>query len=191
MNNWTEQIDQITHEFQELTGDLSVEQLNWKPATDQWSIAQNIDHLITINSSYFPVLAKLHSGEYRPPFISKFGFAVSFLGKMILNSVDPSRRRKMKTFTIWEPSQSHLPEDILQQFVNHQSKLKQEIDSSTSLVAQGAVIASPANKFIVYKLSAAFDIIVTHERRHLEQMKEVQQLWEKNTKRSAPLQQNY
>jgi hypothetical protein len=35
------------------------------------------------------------------------------------------------------------------------------------------VIASPASKMIVYTLDTAFDIIVTHERRHLEQAREV------------------
>jgi hypothetical protein len=38
---------------------------------------------------------------------------------------------------------------------------------------KGTVISSPANKYIVYKLETAFDIIVAHEERHLEQAKEV------------------
>jgi hypothetical protein len=43
------------------------------------------------------------------------------------------------------------------------------------------VISSPANKNIVYKLETAFDIIVSHEQRHLEQAKEILQLMKNNT----------
>ncbi len=66
-------------------------------------------------------------------------------------------------------------EDILQQFEKHQSELKQQIAFCEKLIGKGAVISSPANKNIVYKLETAFDIIVSHEERHLEQAKEVLQ----------------
>ncbi len=55
----------------------------------------------------------------------------------------------------------------------HQSNLKELIESSKDLVEAGVVISSPANKNIVYKLEKAFDIIIIHEQRHLEQAKEV------------------
>jgi hypothetical protein len=52
-------------------------------------------------------------------------------------------------------------------------KKPKKIEEAKELVAKGTVIASPANKNIVYKLETAFDIIVSHEQRHLEQAKEV------------------
>jgi hypothetical protein len=52
-----------------------------------------------------------------------------------------------------------------------------EIDiNSQDLVDKGTIISSPANKIIVYKLEIAFDIIVAHEKRHLEQAREVLQI---------------
>ena len=62
---------------------------------------------------------------------------------------------------------------ILDQFTQHQTTLKKEIETAADLIKKEVVIASPANKNIVYKLSTAFDVIVTHELRHLEQAKEV------------------
>jgi len=47
-DKWTNQIDTITAEFTKEFGNLSAEQLNWKPNADTWSIAQNMDHLIVI-----------------------------------------------------------------------------------------------------------------------------------------------
>ncbi len=118
-------------------------------------------------------MADLKSGKYQLPFLGKFGFIVSYLGKLILKAVEPSRKKKTKTFSIWEPSESNISDDILAQFSNHQKELKREILAAKDLVKQGAVISSPANKNIVYKLETAFDVIVTHEQRHLEQAKEV------------------
>ncbi len=61
-------------------------------------------------------------------------------------------------------------------FTAQQSLLKENIQSCSDLLDQGVVISSPANRIIVYKLDRAFDIIATHERRHLEQARELKQL---------------
>ena len=171
--NWIAEIDKITDDAKRSFAHLSKEQLNWKPNSNTWSIAQNLDHLIVINESYYPVLAALNEGRYQPPFVAKIGFLVSLFGKTILNSVKPDRRKKMKTFPVWEPNAGIAEKDILYRFETHQQELKQKIEKAKKHVANGVVISSPANKNIVYKLDAAFDIIVTHEQRHIEQAKEI------------------
>jgi len=176
MNRWIDQIDETTKRFCQTFGELSNEQLNWKPHPATWSIAQNIDHLIVINETYFPVIDSIRKGTYRAPFISKIGFIVSFVGTTVLKAVQPDRKKKMKTLPIWEPTESTVPEGILERFEAHQSKLKDLIRNSKGLVDKRVVISSPANKNIVYKLETAFEIMVTHEQRHYEQSKEVQQL---------------
>lgn len=172
-NNWTTQLDYITQAFQETFGSLSEEQMNWKSDEKTWSIAQNIDHLIVINESYFPILESLREGNYNPPFFAKFSFIPNFLGKTLLKAVQPDRKRKTKTFSMWEPTKGTDLKDILKKFEVHQERLKAEIENSEGLLTQGAIISSPANKNIVLKLDVAFDVIVTHEKRHFEQAKEV------------------
>ena len=169
---WTTHIDEITNAFTQSFGTLTIEQLNWKPNPNVWSIGQNLDHLIIINGTYFPVIDAVRAGNYKLPFIAKLGFMVTFLGRTILQSVQPDRRRRMKTFPIWEPTKSDVGPDIWDRFENQQEKLKTLIRSSSDLLDNGIVISSPANKNIVYKLETAFDIIVAHERRHFEQSKE-------------------
>lgn len=172
-NNWTNRINEITNSFNSEFGELTVEQLNWKPTEQVWSIAQNIEHLIVLNGTYYPTIKAIREGNYKIPFIGKVGFMVNFLGKTVLKSVHPDRRKKMKTFPIWEPSKSEISLDILKRFARHQSELKELIKNSEDLLVKGTIISSPANKNIVYKLETAFDIIVTHEQRHFEQAKEV------------------
>ena len=173
MKNWTTEIDNATNLFQQHFGSLTEEELNWKPNEATWSIAQNIEHLIIINETYFPILANLKSGNYKPPFIAKFGFIASLFGKMILGTVQPNRKKKIKTFPIWEPAKSNISADVLDKFSKHQNQLKQEIKEAREFIQKGTIISSPANKNIVYKLETAFDIIVLHEQRHLEQAKEI------------------
>lgn len=173
IERWINKIDQATLGFKHSFSGLSAEQLNYKPNETTWSIAQNIDHLIVINETYFPVFDALKDGSYKSPWIGKIGFMVNLLGKTILDSVQPDRKRKIKTLRIWEPSKSNLSAGILNQFEKHQDELKQKILDCSGLFGKGIIIASPANNNIVYKLDTAIDIITTHEQRHLEQAKEV------------------
>lgn len=178
-NRWNDKIDTVTNNFLQEFETLNSEQLNLKPDSNTWSIAQNIDHLIVINESYFPIIQSIRNRTYKLPFIGRLGFLVNFLGKFILKSVQPDRKRKMKTFTMWEPSKSELADDILVRFQKHQTELKTLIDNCRDLLESGIIISSPVNKNIVYKLETAFDIIVTHEQRHFEQAREVLNLMRK------------
>lgn len=181
MQKWTLDIDQITRDFQERFGTLNSEQLNWKPDAETWSIAQNIDHLIVINESYFPVIESIRKGTYKGSFLGRIGFVVRFFGRTVLNAVQPDRKKKIKTFSIWEPAESQIPDGILDRFIKHQSELKIVIEDSQDLIEKGTVISSPANRNLVYKLETAFDIMVTHEQRHLEQSKEIFRLLKTET----------
>ncbi|MCB9234913.1 MAG: DinB family protein [Bacteroidia bacterium] len=172
-DKWTRGLDEVTALFQEKFGHLSAGQLNFKPDPQTWSIAQNLDHLMVINQTYFPVMEALHKGTYEVPFMGKIGFMVKFMGNMILKGVNPDRQRKMRTFPIWEPSQSDIPGDILERFAAHQQQMKNLIEQASGLLDKGVVIASPASSKIVYKLETAFDIILTHEKRHFVQACEV------------------
>jgi uncharacterized damage-inducible protein DinB len=173
IQNWQRQIADINARFQESFGQLSGEALNYKPSPTSWSIAENIDHLITINQTYYPILDQLHAGTYSLPWHAKIPFVAGWFGKMILQSVEPGRKRKMKTFPIWEPGQSDLGEDILQKFDAHQLELSERIAQALPLLEKGTLISSPANNTIVYTLETAFEIIVTHEMRHFNQAMEV------------------
>lgn len=180
LQQWTQQIDGNTAAFKQYFGGLTAESLNWKPSPGAWSIAQNIDHLITINQSYFKIIEDIRQGGYQLPLMGKFGFVVALFGNMLYNASKPDRKKKISTFDIWQPTTSPAGEEILQRFETHQEELKAIIKSSMDLIAENVVISSPANKNIVYKLEKAFDIIIVHEQRHLEQSKEVLSMMKTN-----------
>lgn len=71
MKNWITVIDDVTHQALTEFGTLTSEQLNWKPHSHISSIAQNLDHLIVVNETYYPVLASLKAGTYKHPLLRK------------------------------------------------------------------------------------------------------------------------
>lgn len=179
-NKWITQIDKTTELFKNEFEKLSDEELNWKASKNSWSIAQNIEHLIIINETYFPIIKALKDGSYKISFLHKIGFLVNMMGNIILKAVQPDRKKRIKTFNIWEPTKSKISSDILERFIKHQLNLKTHIENSSELLLKKTVISSPVNKKIVYKLETDFDIIVSHELRHFEQTKEILTLQKKN-----------
>ena len=164
---WTGELQQITREYQRAFGGLNEAQLNWKPSAERWSVGQGIDHVITTNATYFPILAGIKAGSYQPHFNARLGFLVKFFGKMILGSVQPEAKRKNKTFPPFEPSRSTIPGDIVARFAAHQAQLVQEIEGASAILDR--VVSSPANRMVVLRVDRVFDIIVAHECRHLQQ----------------------
>jgi hypothetical protein len=94
VDRWTNQVDAVTNDFKESFGTLTLEQLNWKPNSNLWSIGMNLDHIIVINRTYHPVIDTIRKGQYRLPFVARFDFMVSFLGRTVLKAVQPDRKKE-------------------------------------------------------------------------------------------------
>lgn len=177
---WQQKIDELTAEFRERFADLPADELIRKPNAQTWSIAENMQHLITVNESYFPILEQLKTGKYKVSFMARFSFFVNFMGNTILKSVEPGRRKKMKTFPMWEPVAATVHGDIVADFSKHQAELKKAIAAAETSLQKKSIISSPANRNIVYTLEKAFEIMIAHEERHLNQAIEAFEVIYKN-----------
>ncbi|MCO6495205.1 MAG: DinB family protein [Bacteroidetes bacterium] len=171
--NWSQELSEITLLFKKNFESLNSEQLNYKPNPNTWSIAQNIAHIIQVNESYYPTFNAILQGKHHNPKLAYLHFIPSFIGKSILQGVQPDRKKKIKTFPIWEPVFENKLDNIVIRFTEHQQELTLKIRAMTSLINNKIVISSPANKAIIYPLDIALDIIVSHEKRHLEQAREI------------------
>ncbi len=170
------ELKQLSQEFQDSFGELNADQMNFKQNTEEWSIAQVVDHLIAVNKSYFPIFEDIKRGSLKLPLIARVGFVVRRLGNSILKSVEPSRKKKIKTFPVWEPTLSDFGPGVIDDFVRTQEDLSTWVTEMEPWMARNQVIYSPANRNIVYTLEKALEIIVTHEKRHLAQALEVKDL---------------
>ena len=129
-------IDDVTEQFLREFGHLHRDQLNTRISSGTWSIAQNIEHLIKVNETYYPVIDSVRKGTYELPFFGRMPFMIRFFGRFILKAVDPDRRKKIKTFPLWEPSKSDIDSAILARFASHQEQLKELLKKSEDLVQE-------------------------------------------------------
>ncbi|MCO6511187.1 MAG: DinB family protein [Aridibacter famidurans] len=164
---------EVTSDVKSSFGGLTADQLNWKPLPDKWSVAQCIDHLITTNRAYFKRLEEVVGGDLRPNLWSRIPFWSGLVGYLIKRSVDPQNRKKMKTFPVFEPSQSDVPDSIIEDFADCQEKLMSYIRQTDHLDRKKIKIASPVSDKAPLTLASAFEILVIHERRHFDQAVEV------------------
>src|SRR5262249_33934007 len=54
-----DEAESIAVDAKALFGHLKLEQLNWKPSADSWSVSQCLEHLISSNQAYDPVLDRI------------------------------------------------------------------------------------------------------------------------------------
>lgn len=150
-------------------GALSGEQLNWKPAADSWSVAQCLDHIMTINRDYLPMLAGIARDGYTPSLYQRMPLLPGFFGAMILKAVSPSGSRKFKAAAKFAPSSSAIGHDVVQRFVAHQEEMINAMRSVAHVNLTTTIVTSPVAPIAIYSLADALQIIVAHEQRHMGQ----------------------
>lgn len=148
---------------------LSVQQLNWKPSPDKWSIAQCLDHLVVSNTQYFPVLEKIAAGNFKPGFWERTSPFSRFFGKLMVKELGETPKRKFKSPAVFQPSKSNIEDDIILRFNTHLDKLLNLISVFDKVDLEKTIIKSPSIAFITYNLRDAITIIIQHLHRHINQ----------------------
>ena len=162
----------VASEAKSVFGNLSVTQLNWKPSSDRWSVAQCFDHLITSNKAYFPVVENVLAGKKRT-FWESMPVLPKLAGKMLIKSLDPASTRKIRAPKKFQPSQSNISGSVIDDFVAQQAQVVEKMKASEHLDLERIVITSPVAAVVTYSLMDAYRIIVVHERRHFQQARRV------------------
>jgi DinB superfamily len=165
----------IAGDAQKSFGHLSWEQLNWKPSPNQWSVAQCLDHLIVINSTYFPTIQQVVRNGYKPSLQQRLPLLPRFFAWMVIKAVSPETKAKFKTAGHVAPSISTIGNDIVARFKTHQEELIRHMRMTEKLDLSNTIITSPVASFATYSMLNAFKIAITHERRHFLQAKRVMQ----------------
>lgn len=168
-----DELESIKREARTSFGQLTEEQLNWKPTPEEWSVGQCLDHLIVSNVGFFPVMGQVAVGQYTPSFKERLPILPRLFGYLVLNAVKPLTPRKFKARPAFQPASSNISPDIISRFETHQSEVVEHMKSTDGIDLHKTIITSPIASFITYSLFNAYQIIVAHEQRHLAQAKRV------------------
>jgi DinB superfamily len=165
----------VAEETKRAFGQLSAEQVNWKPSEGEWSIGQCFDHLIISNRPYLPIIEEIREGRRRQRAWERMPLLPRFFGRLLIRTLRPDSGRKMKARPAFYPSTSHIPAGIITSFLEQQDRLLHLMEATRGLDLDGITITSPVARLITYSLMDAYRIIAVHEQNHFVQARRVKE----------------
>lgn len=160
-----------------LTSGLTEAQINWKPSTDQWSIAQCLEHL-AITSSKFDIYisAALERARAKWPVTNGLNYKPGMVGGWLAKQVNPEGVRKLTAPRVFRPSASSTIHGALEMFLNQQDRFLDFVRQSRGIDYNKTRLRSPVTPLMRYSLADAFVITVLHSQRHLAQARRVREM---------------
>lgn len=147
---------------------LDARQLNWKPDATAWSVAECFDHLVKSGEQMQESIGRALDRTAPRTLWQRLPLWPRLLGWMLITSLAPDAKRKLKAPTIAIPATANLPPDIVDRFVALQH------DCTAGVLAlidddERRVLVSPFAPVVTYTVIDGYRIIATHQRRHLGQ----------------------
>jgi len=172
MTDWVSErareMRQIIEEIDALRRQLTPEQLHWKPAGDQWSIAQIFEHLLLTDRPSVEPLAAVIATAPR----GATAWKPTIMGRLILMAVEPATRRKTKAKKGFLPAQRPSG-DVVAEYVGVRKQLLELVLESERINLNAARTRFPIRTPFRYNLGDAFMILVRHTQRHLQQISRI------------------
>ena len=165
----------IARDTQSVFGLLDEQQLNWRPDTTSWSVAQCFDHLLNANREMFQAINAATDGSSPPTVWQRLPVLPRVFGLMLIKSQTPEAKRKFTAPRNAEPASSAIDPRIIQRFVAYQHEAAARVRSLDGRDVARIIMVSPFVSFITYSVLDGCRLIVTHERRHFEQARRVTQ----------------
>ena len=159
----------LANEVRRRFGALSGDQVNWKPAPEEWSVGQCFDHLLISNRPYLPIFDAALAGRRQRRLRERVPLLPRLFGALLINSLRPDSGRKITARPAFLPSSSRIDPAIVTTFLEQHAQLQRLMDASRSLDLAGIVITSPVLGVVTYSLMDACRIIVAHEQNHFVQ----------------------
>ncbi|HVF30623.1 MAG TPA: DinB family protein [Pyrinomonadaceae bacterium] len=168
----TTALKQVADDARAAFGNLTSEQLNWKPAEKSWSIGQCFEHIIKTNEQFFPQFEKLASGGRKNTFFQSYSPFSGMMGRFLIKAVsEDSKKAKAPSKDIVPPSD--ITGDIIGRFATHIDGVNQMIGRCSAADRTKTVLSSPFLSVFTYTLDDAYTVLVEHTKRHFRQAKRV------------------
>lgn len=154
---------------------LTSEQLNWKPAPNEWSVGQCLDHIITTDEQYIPIFEQAAQGTLPSNVWQQIPGMPFLFGSWLYKIVHPETAQPSPSPSIFRPSNSEIEPDVYDRFQAHQEQIISLMRANQDQPIDKLIISSPVAVWFVYSLGDAFRIAVAHQYLHLLQAERVKQ----------------
>ena len=171
----TRQFETTKREAAALAAELSDEQFNWRQTPGQWSIGQCLMHLANGTDATLPALdraiAQARERGWAPP---TGPVRYGWFTRMMVGSMEPPPRWRMKTNRIFYPPNETLrKDDVLRVLDDSRERVGQRTRQAAQVDFKRAIVVSPVSRLIRVPLGGYLAFLAAHDRRHLHQAREI------------------
>lgn len=156
-------------------GNLDGRQLNWRPDTTRWSVAQCFEHLLTANRLMFAAADVALDDTQARSVWQRLPILPGFFGRMLVRSQAPETTRKFTAAPQAQPATSDIAADIIPQIAEQHRRALAWVDRLDEGRAARVIMTSPFIRVITYSVMDGLRLMVAHDRRHFEQARHVMQ----------------
>ncbi|RNI23500.1 DinB family protein [Rufibacter latericius] len=141
--------------------------LNVKPHATGWSILECLEHLNRYSRFYLPHVERALAATATP--LAPQPVRYSWMGKKSIDLVNPANAKKHKTLKHMNPHNSQLTAAVLEEFLQHQSKLMQFLENAAKADLNQKAIPVEFFRLLKMRLGEALEFLLLHQQRHLQQ----------------------
>ncbi len=168
-----DQFDRIREDAERLAQTLSEGQANWRPGPGRWSVAECLAHLNETADCYLAAIDRgLDRGEARN-LTGKGPFRYRWFGRWFVRQLEPPPKRAFKAPAMFAPRSDLGLADVAQRFLAAQAHLQARLLRANGLHLARIKVTSPVSRWIRFELGQCFNVVASHERRHLWQAHQV------------------
>jgi len=179
-------LQQLQQQVHSLTATVEIEfspldeaALHFKPSPVSWSILECLEHLNRYNRFYNAELAAaLAKQAHTKPACNSQQVTYSWLGRKSYEAVRPENAQASKTLQRMNPSSSHLNRAVLEEFLQHQANLALLLEKAAGADLNQKAVRIEFFKLFKLKTGEAFQFLVAHEQRHMQQALRVKQQYQ-------------
>ena len=167
------EIDANLSHADSITHGLSHEQFNWRPEPGRWSIAECLGHLNLINGADLPQLQTSIDAAIAKSVKGEGPFQYGLIARKIVASQEPPAKRKFKAPKKSQPPPDSSLDATVAEYRRISADLRALIKKSEGLHL--AKVKTKLSFVPIFRmpLGARFNLLTTHDRRHLWQADQV------------------
>ena len=169
-----QQLDRSIEAARAVLDGLTLDQVNWRPAPDRWSIGECISHLNVSIRAALPALDRAIETARERGFTGAGTPRYGWFATWMVRAQEPPVKRRVKTFPVFQPvATRHDAARLHPEFRAVRDELRERLARAAGIDWGRARVVSPASRFFRLPFGAYVAFLLAHDRRHLWQAREV------------------
>jgi hypothetical protein len=165
-------LDRIAVETEATLGALGRSQLNWRPDESTWSVAQCLQHLVTVDNLMMQAAERALAPGAPATVWQRLPLLPGVIGPMMVRSQAPETTRRFVAPPSARPT-SDIGTDIVRRFIEQQRTAAKRLETLDERQAARTRMVSPFLRFVAYSVLDGWRLFYAHDLRHLQQARRV------------------